>query len=111
LVFLGEHARAAAEVEAFVSEGRAQGPDLSLFAKVYSLGSAAAAKDTRLPPAERERLADRYGGRAVELLRMARDAGCFQDPARLTALKENKDLDAISARPDFKDLLGDLEKK
>jgi eukaryotic-like serine/threonine-protein kinase len=110
LVFLGEHARATAEVEALVSEGRAQGPDLNLFAEVYSLGSAAAAKDTLVPPAEREKLADQYGGRAVELLRMARAAGHFRDPARRADLKEHKNFDAIRARADFEELLVELEK-
>jgi tetratricopeptide (TPR) repeat protein len=111
LVFLAEHARAAAEIEVLVSEGRAQGPNLNMFAEVYSLGSAAAAKDTRIPAAEREKLADQYGGRAVELLRMARAAGYFRNPAKVANLAENKDLDAISARPDFKELLGELQKK
>jgi eukaryotic-like serine/threonine-protein kinase len=111
LVFLGEHSRATAEVEALVSEGRAKGPDLNMFAEVYSLGSVAAAKDSGVPLAEREKLADRYGGRAVELLRMARAAGYFRTSAQLANLRDNKDLEPISARPDFKELLGELEKK
>jgi tetratricopeptide (TPR) repeat protein len=111
LVFLGEHARATAEAEAVVTEGRAQGADFNLFAEVYSLGSAAAAKDSRVPLAERAKLADRYGGRAVELLRMARAAGHFRDPAQRADLREHKNLDAIRARPDFKELFGELEKR
>jgi serine/threonine protein kinase/Flp pilus assembly protein TadD len=111
LARLGEHVQAAAEVETLLAEGHAQGLNLYTFAYVYSLCSSAAAKDGRLPPAERERLADKYGGRAVELLRKAQNAGYFQDPGRLAHMKEDEDLDAIRSRPDFQRLLIDLEYK
>ena len=78
---------------------------------MYSLCSSAAANDTRLPPAERARLADTYGARAVQLLRKAQAAGYFQDPGRLAHVKEDEDLDAIRSRPDFQRLLVELEKK
>jgi len=109
LAFLGEHARATAEIETLVTEGHTQGRNPLLFAKVHSLSSAAAA-DARLPPAEQEQLADRYGGRAVELLRKAQAAGFFQDPGQLPQLKESKDFNAIRSRPDFQRLLAELEK-
>src|SRR5207248_2107291 len=62
---LGEHARAAAECETVLAEGHAQSPNLHLFASVYSLASAAALEDARLPLIVREKRADQYGARAV----------------------------------------------
>jgi tetratricopeptide (TPR) repeat protein/tRNA A-37 threonylcarbamoyl transferase component Bud32 len=111
LVFLGEHARAAAEVEALLAEGHDNGRNLLLFAKVHSLCSAAAGEDSSRPLPEREKLAGRYGTRAVELLRKARDAGHFRDPGEVGHLQESKDLAPIRSRPDFQRLLEELEKK
>jgi tetratricopeptide (TPR) repeat protein len=108
LARLGEHAQAAAEVETLLAEGRVQALNLYTFAYVYSLCSSAAANDARLPPAERGKLADKYGARAVELLRKAQAAGYFQDPGRLAHMKEDEDLDAIRSRPDFQRLLVEL---
>jgi hypothetical protein len=109
LVFLGEHARATAESEVLLTEGHVQGRNLLLFAKVLSLCSAAAAADARLPLARRKQLADKYGSRAVELLRKAQAAGFFRDPAQLPQLKASKDLKTIRSRPDFQRLLVELE--
>jgi hypothetical protein len=80
-----------------------------MVAYVHSLCSAAAANDASLPPAERERLADQYGARAVELLRKAQEAGHFKNPGRVEHLKTDKDLDPIRNRSDFQAFLADLE--
>src|SRR5262249_20343280 len=101
LVFLGEHDRAAAEIKALLAEGQNQGGNLLLFARVHSLCNAAAAADPRLAPVERQKRADKYGGRAVELLRQAQAAGFFQGPGQITQLKESEDLKTIRSRPDF----------
>ena len=108
---LGEHAAATAESETVLAEGHAQPPNLHRFASIHSLASAAAAKDARLAPDVRAKLADQYGGRAVELLQMARAAGHYRKPSQLTDLKEHKDFDAIRSRSDFQMLLGELEKE
>jgi tetratricopeptide (TPR) repeat protein len=110
LARLGDHVQATAEIKALLAEGHSQGLNLYNFACVHSLCSAAAANDARLPPGEREKLADRYGRRAVELLRQAAAAGYFREPDRLARLKEVDDLDAVRTRPDFASLLDELEK-
>jgi len=92
-----------------LAEGRVQALNLYTFAYVYSLCSSAAANDARLPPAERARLADKYGVRAVELLRKAQAAGYFREPGRLAHMREDEDLDAIRTRPDFRRLLVEVE--
>jgi tetratricopeptide (TPR) repeat protein len=109
LARLGEYVRATAEIETLLAEGHGQALDISAFASVHSICCAAAAHDVRMPLGEREKLAEKYGGRAVELLRMVQAKGYFQDPGRLVRLKENKDLDAIRSRPDFQRLLLELD--
>jgi serine/threonine protein kinase/Flp pilus assembly protein TadD len=111
LVFLGEHSKAAAEIETLVAESHIQGRNLLLFAKVHSLCSAAAAAEAQLPLAEREKLADKYGRRAVDLLRQARARGYFQGPGQLAELKESKDLESVRSRSDFQQLLTELEQQ
>ena len=96
---LAEHAQATAEVETLLSEGLGQPMNLHTFAQVHAICAAAAAKDAQLPPSEREKLADRYGGRAVELLRKAQDTGYFRDPGRLARLKDSDDFDSVRSRP------------
>jgi hypothetical protein len=111
LAYLGEHAQAAAEMETLLTEGKVQPVSLYVFAYAYSACSAAAANDARLPQAEREPLADRYGHRAVEMLRQAQARGYFRDPDRLARMKENTDFDAVRGRDDFKGLVAELEAK
>ncbi len=60
--------------------------------------------------AEREQLAEKYAARAVALLRQAVDAG-FKDVAHMAHMKQNRGLDPLRQREDFKNLLSDLEEK
>jgi serine/threonine protein kinase len=111
LALVGEHARAATEMETLLAEGKVQPVNVYNFGQYYALSSAAAAADARLPADERKRLADHYSRRAVELLRQAQGAGYFRDPARLARMKDNKDFDPLREREDFKKLLAELETK
>jgi eukaryotic-like serine/threonine-protein kinase len=109
LARLGEHLQAAKEMETLLAEGHTQALNIHTFSWVYAICSAAAANDARLPAAEREKLADQYGRRAVELLRLAQAVGDYRDASRLAHMKQNKDLDAIRDRDDFKRLMAELE--
>ncbi len=109
LARLGDYLQATAEIETLLKEGSVQALNLYTFAYVYSLSSSAAANDARLPQTERNKLADKYGRRSVELLSKARATGYFQNPGRLAHMKEDDDLDAIRDRADFKKLLADVE--
>jgi tetratricopeptide (TPR) repeat protein len=107
LARMGTHARATAEVDALANDASAPKGDLYDAACVYSLSVAAARKDPKLSPAEREKLAERYASRAVELLRRAMQKG-YRD---VKNAKADKDLDPLRERPDFKQLLAELEAK
>jgi hypothetical protein len=61
-------------------------------------------EDARLAAAERQRLAERYGDRAVELLRQVHTAGASKDPIFLSTLQKDKDLAPIRNRADFQKL-------
>jgi hypothetical protein len=109
LVHTGEHARATAEARALTEGASTPGPACYSAACVYSLASAAVARDDRLPQAERDALAEQYAARALELLTRARDAGFFKTAAGLAGLKRNTDLDPLRSRAGFQMLLAQLE--
>jgi hypothetical protein len=105
---LGDHVRATKEANALVVEGHCQGINLYNFAYVHSLSAAAATHHKHLSQAERNRLAETYASRAVELLKMAKAADYFRPPEQLAHLKEDSDLNAIRDRLDFRKLLAEL---
>ncbi|TAH38151.1 MAG: serine/threonine-protein kinase [Planctomycetota bacterium] len=69
-------------------------------AAFLALCSSLAAEDLELEPADREALADLYGGEAVELLRQAFDRG-WPEPRHLEG---DPRLDSLRARADFQEL-------
>jgi hypothetical protein len=104
---------AALKAAAAVQEQTAQGPVLLSAARCYAIACGAVAKNDKLSPAERTRLAEQYAARSVELLRQASAKGLtrFGRPVPLEWLRKNPDFTPLSTRTDFQQLLGDLEKK
>ncbi|MBI3411159.1 MAG: protein kinase [Planctomycetes bacterium] len=92
-----EHARATAEAESLIEPMNVSFGTLYGAATVYALAAAAISEDGPL--------AERYGVRAVTLLRQARAAG-FTDVRRL---KTDAHLDGLRSREDFKNLLAEAE--
>jgi tetratricopeptide (TPR) repeat protein len=111
LARLGEHAQATAEAQTLADGAPASGELLYDLACVYSLSVAAARRDTKLAPADRERQADQYAARVLEMLTKAEAAGFFKNLAAIEHLKKDADLVPISARDDFKNWLAALESK
>jgi hypothetical protein len=108
LVRRGRHADAAATAD-HLAERAANAVMVYNTASIYSRSVAAVApgkKPDELKPEERS-LRERYGARALALLRQAVKAG-FKDAARV---KRDSDLDPIRDRPDFQKLLRELEQK
>jgi tetratricopeptide (TPR) repeat protein len=103
----GDHRRAAAEADDLARDRSLGTSDRYNLACVLSLAAAAASADGKLSMAERNRLAERYGARAVELLRQLHATGMFKNSADLALLKKDTDLDAIRSRADFRKLLAE----
>jgi hypothetical protein len=72
---------------------------------VFALASAAAAGDGHLASAERSRRAEQHAVRSMEWLERAFATG-YTD---LDNLKQDKELDSLRARADFKNLVATLE--
>jgi serine/threonine protein kinase len=77
---------------------------------LYAKASAMVRKGTSLPQADRDQLAERHAGRAVELLAKAQGAGFFKGQANVEHMKKDPDLDPLRNREDFKKLVAELEK-
>jgi tetratricopeptide (TPR) repeat protein len=111
LARLGDHKRAMAEVETLAANSQASPDVLCNLAGVCALSAEAVRRDTGLPSAQRDTLAERYGARAVALLAKAKAAGFFKNPANRQELKNDPDLQALRTRDDFKKLLAEVEKQ
>lgn len=106
----GEHARTIAEVDDLTKSKSVSGENIAYLATAAALAATAAQKDAALAKLDRTKRAREYADRALELLARARDAGHFKDAVNLASLKTDSDIDILRSRPDFKKLLGELEK-
>jgi tetratricopeptide (TPR) repeat protein len=106
----GDHAKAMAEVADLEKSAGKQGRALYELACISALASAAAARDTGLSPAERQKEADACAVRAVELLGRAAGVGLFKDRSVRDHLDKDRDLEPIRGRDDFRKLLATLTK-
>jgi tetratricopeptide (TPR) repeat protein len=104
---LGQHAEAAAAAEEYARLAVRPAGDLYPAACYLARCVPLAEKDAKLPPSRRQELAEGYAARAVALLRQAVQKGYNNVPH----LKKDPDLDALRQRPDFRELLADLEAK
>jgi serine/threonine-protein kinase len=95
----GEHAQAVAQAESIAAGKDVSASTFYAAARVHAQAAAAAKSD--------QRLCERYSKRAIELLRLAADAG-YKDGAHI---KKDVDLDPLRSREDFKKLLMELEAK
>ena len=64
--------------------------------------------DNHLPEADRERFAERYAAKAVELLDRAADHHYFDSASNRERLRSDADLAALHDRADFRALLAKL---
>jgi serine/threonine-protein kinase len=107
LYLLGRHAEATAEAQSLADSKQASRSTLYNAACIHALCVAAARQDGKLPAADRDKLAEQYARRALDLLRQAIQKG-YQDVAHM---KKDKDLDPLRDRADFQKLLAELEAK
>jgi eukaryotic-like serine/threonine-protein kinase len=105
----GEHALAAAALDAMQADGVEPEYACYNFPCIYSLASAVVLKDDRLSPSEQKRLAERYAAKSVELLQKARADGFFETPGFVKYLRKDTDLKPLRERGDFKKLIRQLD--
>jgi tetratricopeptide (TPR) repeat protein len=101
----GQHRQATVAAEELLKAGNAKNSTLYDAACVYALAAAQAAKEAA--PKTSSLQAEQYARRALVLLRQAVQQG-FK---KLTHMKNDTDLDSLRQRPDFQQLLADLEAK
>jgi serine/threonine protein kinase/tetratricopeptide (TPR) repeat protein len=109
MALAGDHAGAAAVAEEAIARAPRSGLVKIYAACGYCVASEAAAEDEKLPAAGREQVATRYLGRAIDLLRGAKELGLFRQPRYAAALETDPDLAALRRRPDFPGLLAELK--
>jgi serine/threonine-protein kinase len=101
----GQHREATAAVEALLQPGNVASGALYDAACVYALAAAQAARAA--PPQTSSLRAEQWASRAVALLRQTVQKGY----SNVAHMKKDADLDALRPRPDFRQLLADLEAK
>jgi tetratricopeptide (TPR) repeat protein len=104
----GDHARAAAEADDLLGVLGPMPQDFLLVASAYAVAGEAAARDAALK--DRDKLAEKYVGRAVQLLQKAKAAGSFRTPAAGAGLRSNPDFRPLRKHPGFKKLLAEGER-
>jgi tetratricopeptide (TPR) repeat protein len=110
LAHTGDHARATTEAAELAADPKVAPDALQRLAVVYSLSAKAVAADRALAEAAREKRAAEYAARAVGLLKRANESG-LKASALCAEMKQNAEFDPIRARPEFANLLLELERK
>jgi tetratricopeptide (TPR) repeat protein len=97
LARMGDHERAVQHADALAAAATIPRHEHPAYerATVYALAAAAARKDAKLPPAERENRAEAYVVGSIDLLEKAFAAGVFKNPKLLKELKDDPDFDAL----------------
>jgi tetratricopeptide (TPR) repeat protein len=111
LARIDDHSRAAAAAATLAAGPSVEPSNLAALAVVYALCRAAVHKDSALPAAERDRLAEQYAKQALALLAQANAAGLFKNQEQLKQLKNDPDLESLRSLDKFKELLQDVEKQ
>jgi len=111
LAHLSDHIRATTEAEVLTGNKGASGDILYNGACAFALSSTAVLQEKKLVQTEREKLAEKYSARAVQLLEKANATGFFAPPGALQNLRTDNDLDSLRSRQDFKTLLAELQKR
>jgi tetratricopeptide (TPR) repeat protein len=108
---LGQYEEAVALAEEHLKRPEADKSVTYRAAELFSRAAALAGEDPRRETAERRALAAKYADRAVALLRQAHSQGYVFGDAEDLPLEKTPDFAALRHRPDFPQLLKDLQKK
>jgi hypothetical protein len=107
----GKHALAVPEAVAVAAQAPQAGDILYLAASVCARAAASVLKDAKLPQAERDKLAEQYAARAVEILRTCKGTRFFAHRGHLDDLKTAEEFQPLRGRTDFQKLLKECIEK
>jgi hypothetical protein len=102
LAYLGDHRQAAADVERSLRRPAVSTNERYLCVCVLSYVVEAALGDAKLSSEEREKAADRYAARALDVLEQLRRGGFFSKPGDWKKVDEEPNLGALRTRDAFK---------
>ena len=106
---LGRHEQATQAARELLAARQTLSGGLYNLACVFAVAASKARNDPKLTMPEKERLASTYEGEAIRLLRQADAAGYFKHPGTLAEMKNDKDLQSLQSRTEFKALTASLE--
>jgi tetratricopeptide (TPR) repeat protein len=106
----GDYSAAVARAQKAADKKAAMGEDLNAAASAYALAAGAVQKQNQLPSAERDKLAEQYAARAVDLLSKAIAKSDVDTATILYSLRTDPDNLALRSRDDFKKLVRTLER-
>jgi hypothetical protein len=104
----GDYRQAMHVVEQLLRTGPVEGGTLYNLAHAVALSSASSARDTSRPLPVREKTAERWARRAVDLLRLVASTGHFLDPANLGHMGTDTSLAVLRDRVDFRRFMARL---
>jgi eukaryotic-like serine/threonine-protein kinase len=102
---IDEHARATEQSRQMKQQTGEPGSIPFVVARVYAASARVYRNDALLPEADRERFAERYASKAVELLKGAADHRYFDSARNQQKLWADADLAALRDRADFRALV------
>lgn len=102
LTQIGEHRRAAEDIDKILRRPGISGDERYNCVCALSHVLAAVSKDARLSSAQRKQAEDTHAARALQVLTQLKSEGYFRNSENRKLLKEDEDLTALRARDDFK---------
>jgi serine/threonine protein kinase len=113
LAHVGQYRRATEEAEVLVTEGTIPGWDGTFYdlATVFAVCIPHVTRDKQLTEAERDKLKEQYGRRAVEIMELAEKSGYFAQRDARQDLRTDDDLSPLRERPDFREVLQRVQAK
>ncbi|HEV3235652.1 MAG TPA: hypothetical protein VGZ25_01605, partial [Gemmataceae bacterium] len=110
LALLGRHSEAMKDAGELAAKKTAKKETYYDAACIFALASGATAKDNALTPEQREKSSGEQAQKAMEFLTKAKAQGYFKSKDKRSQLVEDKDLEAIRSRPEFKALQAEVER-
>ena len=106
----GECEQATSQAEKRMEEKKGPAPELYQAARIFAVASVTIRDQAGLTAAEQDQRADQYAARAVAILQQIQVTGFFRNnPAAVTQLKQEADLQVLQKRQEYQKLIKSIE--